>query len=196
MRDAENKAITIVSGLPRSGTSLMMHMLKAGGISLLVDDHRAADEDNPKGYYELDAVRRSRRDVTWVEDASGKAVKVIYRLLKCLPTAHKYRVLYMKRDIDEVIASQERMLVRRNEAQVGEMSHDQLSQALEGEWQQAWDWMQHQPNFTSLVVDYNHMIREPLPVVERIRQFLDDEFDMDLATKVIDSSLYRQRRNS
>ena len=100
------EAITVVSGLPRSGTSMMMGMLEAGGMELLTDGIRTADQDNPKGYYEYERVKQIEHDQAWLVDARGKAVKMIAALLRHLPPEHDYRIVFMRRDVGEVLASQ------------------------------------------------------------------------------------------
>src|SRR5262249_30630691 len=102
--------IIIVSGLPRSGTSLMMQMLDGGGVPVLTDNIRAADTDNPRGYYEFEPVKATKRDATWLPAARGKAVKMVSQLLYHLPPGETYRVLFLERDLEEVLASQEKML--------------------------------------------------------------------------------------
>jgi len=104
------KTVIVVSGLPRSGTSMMMQMLDAGGVEVLTDNLRLPDEDNPKGYYEYEAVKATAEDPSWLDDAGGRAVKMVYRLLYDLPADRRYRVVFMKRDLEEVIKSQEVML--------------------------------------------------------------------------------------
>src|SRR6516162_10352886 len=106
----DNSIITIVSGLPRSGTSMMMRMLEAGGMPILSDNIRRADADNPNGYYEFEPVKHLSQDSSWLRDAYGKAVKMVYRLLYELPLEHKYKVLMINRRIEEVVASQDAML--------------------------------------------------------------------------------------
>ena len=108
--------ITIVSGLPRSGTSMMMRMLSEGGLEILYDEARPADQDNPLGYYEYEAAKRLRSEKGWLDLAIGKAVKVISFLLPELPTTHSYQILFMRRHLKEVLASQQRMLEHRGEA--------------------------------------------------------------------------------
>ena len=107
--------IVVVSGLPRSGTSMMMNMLKAGGISLLTDDFRKPDEENPKGYYEFKRVKQLKEDASWLEKAEGKAVKVISYLLEHLPEEYDYGIIFMERKIEEVLASQRKMIEQRGE---------------------------------------------------------------------------------
>src|SRR5437868_1127771 len=106
--------LTIVSGLPRSGTSMMMRMLEAGGMPVLTDKVRSADEDNPNGYFEFEAVKRTKQDASWLDDSGGRAVKMVYRLLYDLPVNRNYRVLFMRRNLKEVLASQREMLRRKD----------------------------------------------------------------------------------
>ena len=107
----ENEII-IVSGLPRSGTSLMMQMLDNGGIEVVTDNVRTADTDNPRGYYEFEQVKKIKEDVSWLPGTRGKAFKMVSQLLYELPASEKYRVIFMERDLDEMIRSQEKMLAR------------------------------------------------------------------------------------
>src|SRR2546428_1479705 len=109
----EQQFITIVSGLPRSGTSMMMRMLDAGGLPVLVDNIRKADDDNPYGYYEFEPVKRLSSDSSWLREARGKAFKMVYALLYELPKDYDYRVIVMQRKMDEIIASQRAMLCRQ-----------------------------------------------------------------------------------
>src|SRR5579872_1312474 len=109
----ERDFVTIVSGLPRSGTSMMLRMLAAGGLPILTDGVRTPDEDNPHGYLEWEGVKSLARDASWVASARGKGVKVIYYWLRDLPRDCRYRVIFMRRDLDEVLASQAAMLERR-----------------------------------------------------------------------------------
>src|SRR5262245_15575927 len=104
--------IIVVSGLPRSGTSLMMQMLDNGGIEVVTDNVRAADTDNPRGYYELEKVKRVKQDASWLPQARGKAFKMVSQLLYDLPASERYLVVFMERDFDEMLLSQEKMLQR------------------------------------------------------------------------------------
>src|SRR5947208_15012411 len=106
-------SITIVTGLPRSGTSVMMQMLSAGGLPPLTDGLRQPDEDNPRGYFEFEPVKQIRRDTAWLQLAVGKAVKMVHLLLPELPLDqnHRYRVIMMRRDLSDVLASQNKMLM-------------------------------------------------------------------------------------
>ena len=113
--DLNGKVITVVSGLPRSGTSMMMKMLDAGGMEILSDEVRKADEDNPKGYYEFEKVKELEKDASWMGQAAGKAVKIISALLMHLPEEYSYRIIFMRRKMEEILKSQEQMLIRRDE---------------------------------------------------------------------------------
>src|ERR1700730_19121643 len=104
--------VIIVSDLPRSGTSLMMQMLENGGVEVVTDNIRTADTDNPKGYYEFEKVKKIKEDASWLPATRGKAFKMVSQLLYDLPVGEKYRIIFMERDLDEVLASQEKMLER------------------------------------------------------------------------------------
>src|SRR6185369_5935200 len=112
----QTEPVIIVSGLPRSGTSMMMSMLVAGGIKAMTDSIRTADEDNPKGYFELEKVKELEKDHLWLSDAAGKAIKIISALLKHLPREYPYKTIFMRREMKEILASQRQMLIRRGEA--------------------------------------------------------------------------------
>ena len=184
--------ITVVSGLPRSGTSMMMKMLAAGGMTPLTDRQRLADEDNPQGYYEFERVKRlPQGDTAWLADAQGKAVKIIAALLPSLPSDYEYRILIMQRDMGEILRSQKKMLEHRGAGQT--VSDEQLSRLFEKNLQQVDAWIRNQPRILRLDVNYNGLLRNPIPDIARIRLFLDFEPDADKMIGVIDPGLYRQR---
>jgi Sulfotransferase domain len=185
--------ITIVSGLPRSGTSMMMQMVAAGGLVPLTDEVREADDDNPRGYYEFEPVKKLKQDASWVDDAGGKVVKMVYRLLYDLPPHRSYRVIFMNRDLDEVIASQEVMLARQGKS-VGGMEPARLREVYRKQLQDAMDWLAAQPNFAVLYVDYQDAVRDPERVIQALNGFLDGSLDVDAMRRVPDRSLHRQRR--
>lgn len=184
--------VTIVSGLPRSGTSMMMRMLEQGGMGVVVDNLRVADADNPNGYYEFEPVKKTREDASWVERATGKAVKMVYRLLYDLPAEYRYRVLFMRRDLDEVLASQRTML-DRNQSGDDAVSDEQMAALFKSQLAKFEKWIAEQPNFSVLDVNYNDLLREPAPVVESVNRFLGDSLDTNAMLGVIDPSLYRNR---
>jgi hypothetical protein len=184
--------VTVVSGLPRSGTSMMMKMLEAGGLAVVTDGLRTADEDNPRGYYEFERVKQlPKGDIGWVPDAHGKAVKVISALLEHLPPGHEYRVIFMRRRMEEVLASQREMLKRRNAAEATDDAT--MAAHFERHVKRVEGWLASQPNVRCLYVDYSEMMARPAPEVERIRRFLGGELDAAAMATVVDGGLYRQR---
>ncbi len=190
--EAPAKPVVIVSGLPRSGTSMMMKMLEAGGMELIIDGIRTADEDNPKGYYEFERVKQlDKGDTAWVAQAQGKAVKVISALLEHLPPEYEYKVLFMNRKMPEVLASQRKMLERRGEK--SEISDEKLAELLRKHVQQVKLWLARQPNFAMLDLDYNAMLADPEPWAEKVNAFLGGGLDVRAMVEVVDPNLYRNR---
>ena len=184
--------ITVVSGLPRSGTSMMMKMLEAGGMRLLTDDLRAADEDNPKGYYEFERVKQLGHDQSWLEDAKGKAVKIISDLLRYLPQDCTYRVIFLERRMEEILASQKQMLIRRGEPSDA-VSDETMTRISLKHLRQVQVWLREQPNLNVLYVSYNEILERPIEQTRRINQFLDGSLNPDRMASVVDPALYRQR---
>lgn len=185
--------VTIVSGLPRSGTSMMMGMLEAGGIDPVTDEKRQADEDNPKGYYEFERVKRlDKGDVAWVPQARGQAVKVISALLRHLPEDEVYKVLFMRRHLDEVLASQKRMLERRGE-DPEQASDEELAKLFEQHIQHVRAWSEKHPNVDLLEVSYNEILEAPQAALEEVAAFLEGRVEVEAMVGVLDPELYRQR---
>lgn len=184
--------ITVVSGLPRSGTSLMMQMLRAGGIAPLQDDLRAADDSNPRGYFEFDPVKRLRADNTWLGNARGHAVKIIHLLLRELPlgAGMQYRVVFMQRPLDEVLASQRVMLERQGKKAVAD---EMLTRAFTSQLEQVERWLAEQPAFSVLRVDHHALFENPAPVCLEIDKFLGGGLDLEAMQQAVDPALYRQR---
>jgi hypothetical protein len=186
--------ITVVSGLPRSGTSMMMQILDAGGLPIVTDHTRTADDDNPKGYYELERVKALKEgDTAWVKDAPGKAVKVISFLLENLPPGYEYRVLFMQREVSEVLASQRQMLVRRGEptdAVDDQTMADLFHKHLVG----VEAWLAAQPNMYTLYVPYAALLKNPAVHIDAVIDFLELPLDRAAMLAVPDRSLYRQRK--
>jgi len=187
-----NNYVTIVSGLPRSGTSMMMKMLETGGLPVIIDNIRKADDDNPNGYYEFEAVKQTREDAGWLTTAAGKVVKMVYRLLYDLPSSHSYRVVFMRRDLNEVLASQQVML-ERNGKDLG-ISDEQMAAMFRSQLRQFEQWIKTQPNFQILEVSYNELLADPLPQIDRINTFLDGTLDAAAMAEVVNPSLYRNRK--
>lgn len=184
--------VTLVSGLPRSGTSLMMQMLEAGGMPILSDQSRKPDENNPRGYLELEAVKHTATDARWVEDAPGHAVKVIHALLPSLPGTQEYLVIFMKRRLDEIVESQDAML-RRMDRSGTTLGSEALRSAYAREYERIGAWLGDQPNFKVLEVSYNGLIAEPRTVIDAVIEFVGFDLDITAMMNSIDPGLYRQR---
>ena len=191
---ANQQVITIVSGLPRSGTSMMMKMVEAGGLPVLTDNIREADTDNPKGYYEFERVKKvNKGDQEWLEDAQGKVVKIISELLKYLPSKYQYRVIFINRKMEEILASHKKMLENRGvpddgvgDEEIGKLFHIHLKKVDE--------WLKAQPNFSVLYVDYNEMLANPTPYIKEINRFLGNTLDEEKMSYAVDRNLYRNRK--
>ncbi len=185
--------VVVVSGLPRSGTSMMMKMLEAGGLPLLTDNIRTPDEDNPRGYYEFERVKQlPKGDVAWVAEAVGRAVKVISALLEHLPATYHYKVIFMNRNLQEVLASQRKMLERRGE-DPNRFDEEEMARLFTKHLRQVKRWLSTQPHMDVLEVDYNRMLREPEPYVREVNRFLGGWMDERAMVEVVDPTLYRNR---
>jgi hypothetical protein len=185
--------IVVVSGLPRSGTSMLMKMLEAGGLKIVQDGVRTADEDNPRGYYELERIKDLARepDKAWLREARGKAIKVISYLLKDLPGDHNYNVLFIRREMSEVLASQNKMLERRGETTT--LGDEQMAELFETDLWRAGYLLKRAPQFEVLELDYRDVLDKPKAAAERINAFLDRKLDVDAMSGVVDKQLYRNR---
>ncbi len=189
----KQKPVIVVSGLPRSGTSMMMRMLEAGGVELIIDGIREANVDNPKGYYEFERVKKlPEGDVTWLKEAPGKAVKIISALLQHLPPKYTYRVLFMRRNMEEILASQRKMLLRRGE-DPDRIDDAEMAAMFEKHLAKTYAWLDAQPHIAYLNVDYNRMLAEPEALIERVDAFLGGRLETGPMAAVIDPALYRQR---
>lgn len=186
--------VTVVSGLPRSGTSMMMKMLEAGGLLPITDKIRAADEDNPKGYYEFERVKKlDKGDTTWVADAQGKSVKVISALLKYLPADYHYKVIFMRRRTEEILASQKQMLIRREEP-TDRVSDEELTEYFAKHLKAVEMWLHNQPNVEVLYISYNGVLANPMDPALEVNRFLGDRLNAQAMAAVVDPNLYRQKK--
>lgn len=184
--------ITIVSGLPRSGTSLMMQMLVAGGVPALSDGERRADTDNPRGYLEWERIKQLPRDPACIAEGEGKVVKVISRLLLALPAGHEYRIIFMQRPLPEVLASQDQMLRRRGTYKQG-TDPAAISAAFEKHLREVYAWLEGKSYVQVLGVQYHDVLRQPRDIGQLLMQFLATSLDVDAMTQQVDASLYRNR---
>jgi len=185
--------VVVVSGLPRSGTSMMMKMLEAGGLPLLTDNIRTPDEDNPRGYYEFERVKQlPKGDVAWLADAVGRAVKVISALLEHLPPTYQYKIIFMNRNLQEVLASQRKMLARRGEDPES-FDAEEMARLFTKHLRQIKRWLATQPHMEVLEVNYNQMLQDPEPYVREVNRFLGGWMDERAMMEVVDPALYRNR---
>jgi len=202
-----SRTITVVSGLPRSGTSMMMQMLEAAGLELATDGHRAANSDNPLGYFELEAVKRLREDSSFLKSVIGRVVKVVTPLIPFLPPEYDYRVISMERDLDEILASQRVMLDRRGSGEIHDIDDETLARAYRRQLEKVNLWMAGQSNVRVCAVSHRLALGSPSEVGLRVTAFLEEtgafepmqgrsEAHALVATRmaaVVDSDLYRQR---
>jgi hypothetical protein len=188
-----DQAIIIVSGLPRSGTSLMMQMLENGGVAVVTDRIRFADPDNPRGYYEFEQVKTIKRDASWLPAMRGRAFKMVSQLLYDLPPSETYRIVFMERDLEETLLSQEKMLTR-----LGRIAapREQMKRALTLHLERLHEWLSLQGNMEVLFVRYNDLVEQPREQTERVGEFIGGNLDVGAMVKTVDLSLYRNRKAS
>jgi hypothetical protein len=189
----EHSYITIVTGLPRSGTSMMMQLLHAGGMPVATDELRLPDEDNPKGYFELEAVKQlpASTSFEWLEDLRGKAVKMIFLLLYHLPAYLPYKVIMLHRDMGEVLMSQRTMLAHKGKPPSTSDTH--LAEIYCRELRNFESWLQRRQEIPALHLNYRELLHEPLAHMEKIESFLRRNLDTTQMKNAIDVSLYRCR---
>lgn len=184
--------ITVVSGLPRSGTSMLMQMLKAGGMDILTDNQRKEDDNNPHGYLEYEKVKSLITDKSWLGDAADKAVKIVVPLLMQLPDAYQYKIIFMHRNMDELLRSQQKMLghhraVRENAYPV------MLAEAFKKQLEKTDVWLKAHPNADVLHINYADVIKDPLTQAQAVCAFLDEELDLEKMATAVDATLYRTK---
>ncbi len=186
--------VIVVSGLPRSGTSMVMSMLEAADLPILTDHVRAADEDNPRGYFELEKVKdlADADDKSWLKDARGMAVKVISHLLKELPDENFYRVIFSRRDLQEIVSSQNLMLKRQAEA--NPVDDAKAIELFRKHLVNVRLLVRHRPNLEMLELGYTQSLDDPQSAAERINRFLDGKLNTKAMAAVVDRRLYRNRK--
>jgi hypothetical protein len=184
--------VTVVSGLPRSGTSLMMQMLHAGGLPVLSDGLRTADDNNQRGYFEYEPVKRLRSDRSWLPQARGQAVKIIHLLLRdlLLDGSLHYRIVFMQRPIEEVLASQRAMLLREGKAGADAAV---LKKAFEGQLAQLDVWLAAQAQVSVLRVPYHRVVSDAHAVAADVNAFLGLDLDTAAMARAVEPALHRQR---
>jgi len=191
----QDQAIIVVSGLPRSGTSMMMSALQAGGLPLLTDELRQADLNNPKGYFVYEAVKKLAKGETgWLLSAQGKAVKVISALLCYLPGDYNYKVIFMERDLDEILTSQKRMLERSKTEETKPIGDAQLREEYQEHLTTIKSWLESQDWIILLTISYNQVLQDPVAAFEKVDAFLDSRLDVEAMVRIVDPGLYREQK--
>lgn len=184
--------ITVVSGLPRSGTSMMMKMIEAGGMEVVTDDIRKPDKDNPKGYYEFEKVKQIKRDASWLPGTMNKAFKMVSMLLLELPPGWWYKVVFMRRNMDEILASQRKMLARKGLE--SSTPDDRTMRDLYKKHLDSIDeWLKRQSHIDTLYLNYNEVLETPFKKAKQLSRFLLNRLDVDKMAGIVDRSLYRNR---
>ena len=191
MKAEKHEIITVVSGLPRSGTSMMMQMLHAGGLTCLTDELREADISNPKGYFEFEKVKGLRADNSWLPEAKGKVIKIISHLLSCLPPELNYKIIFMERDLGEVLASQRKMLANQGRGEEN-LSDERLGQIFAQQLHQVKQMLADR-QISTLFLGYKDVLEDPVEVSTQLQAFLGNNLDQQAMRDVVDHNLYRQR---
>ena len=191
LKTENHEIITVVSGLPRSGTSMMMQMLRAGGLTCLTDELREADISNPKGYFEFEKVKGLRADNSWLPEAKGKVIKIISHLLSCLPPELNYKTIFMERDLGEVLASQRKMLANQGRGEEN-LSDERLGQIFAQQLRQVRKMLADR-HISTLFLGYKDVLEDPVEISTQLRAFLGNNLDQQAMRDVVDHNLYRHR---
>lgn len=189
----DDDAIIIVSGLPRCGTSMMMQMLEAGGIPIVTDHIRKSDEDNLRGYYEFEKVKEIKKNSGWLDQCFGKVFKMVSALLYDLPKNRKYKIIFMKRNFEEMIASQNVMLKRKGIKDDG-ISDEVMAKKFESHLSKIEAWLEKQNFIDILYINYNNVLQNPFKNAQRVNMFLENRLNIDNMVGVVEKSLYRQKK--
>ncbi len=194
---AQGEAVVIVSGLPRSGTSMLMRMLEAGGMAIMTDELREADVDNPKGYFEYERVKdlEKETDKSYVREGRGKVLKVISFLIKDLPDDNDYRVVFMRRDLSEVLASQNKMIDRLGTEDTSAQD-EAMKEAYRNDIVRTRLMCKKRPNFELIEVHYKETVEKPAATASKLNAFLTGRLDETAMREAVDASLYRNRSGS
>ncbi len=191
---SQGESIAVVSGLPRSGTSMLMKMLEAGGLEIMTDSERTADIDNPKGYFEYERIKdlEKETDKSYVRESRGKALKVISFLIKDLPDDNDYRVIFMRRDLEEVLASQNKMIQRLG-TEDSAAQEEAMKEAYRNDIVRTRLLCKNRPNFELIEVHYKSAVEAPADAASRVNAFLGGGLDEEAMRAAVDGSLYRNR---
>lgn len=189
------RSIKVVTGLPRSGTSLMMKMLEAGGLGVVQDGIRGADEGNPGGYYECERVKKlDKGDTDWLCSAQGKVVKIVSALLKYIPEGYEYDLIFMRRDMEEILTSQRKLLLHRGKDSE-KMDFAVMAGVSERHLKDVLAWLDRRRGVRRIEVEYGELLSDAAPVIAGINAFLGGGLEEKKMIDVIDVNLYRNRRS-
>ncbi len=197
--DLENRVngeLVVVSGVPRSGTSMMMQMLEAGGLEIFTDQERTADDSNPKGYYEHEVVKNLAKNKKWIPQAKNKAVKIIAQLLRHLPMNFRYKVIFMERDIYEIVQSQQSMLTRNGKNIKKDTLPIALLEAYKKTIEDVKIWKENKPNIEMLIIGYQETIQNPFLTAMKVYDFLGKNLEPEKMAAIVDNKLYREKTNA
>jgi hypothetical protein len=196
-RKQQGEPIVVVSGLPRSGTSMLMNMLDAGGMEIMTDSERTADVDNPKGYFEYERVKdlEQETDKSYIREGRGKVLKVISFLIKDLPDDNDYRVVFMRRNLDEVLASQNKMIQRLG-TEDSAAAEEAMKEAYRNDIVRTRLLCKNRPNFELIEINYRNTIEDPASTAHSVNAFVGGHLDETAMREAVDSSLYRNRSKS
>lgn len=183
--------ITIVSGLPRSGTSLMMQMLAAGGLPILTDQQRKPDIHNPRGYCEWEAAKLLPKQPKRIDEAEGKAVKVISELLFSVPRGRDYKLIFMERPLSEVLTSQDKMLQHSGSTEL--VDDALLTQAFREHMGHVVSWLELRKEIPLCRVGFRKLLGDPSGCAQTICDFLELNLNVEAMARAVDMSLYRNR---
>jgi hypothetical protein len=193
-RRRAGEPLVIVSGLPRSGTSMMMRMLEAGGLPIMTDGARSADVDNPKGYFEHERIKDLERetDKSYLRAGRGKALKVISFLIPHLPDENDYRVVFMRRDLDEVLSSQDKMIQRLGTTDAA-ADREAMKEAYRNDIVRTRLLCRKRQNMEMIEIQYKATVEDPAKTARRVNEFLGGRLDEAAMRRAVDESLYRNR---
>jgi hypothetical protein len=191
---ADSLPLVVVTGLPRSGTSLVMALLAAGGHTIVTDNIRSPDADNPRGYYEYEPVKALKRESAWLHRHRGEAVKIISTLLPFVPYEIPLKVILIERDIGEILASQSAMLARAGKAPVANRSI--LESAFQKQIVAVREFLKNRPQTQSLILQHQEVIRDSAAAITKLHAFLPGLRNRDAMMQVVESGLYRQRSHA
>ena len=191
------RPVVLVSGLPRSGTSMLMQMLERGGMPIVTDRIREPNEDNPKGYHELERVKELDKtsDKSWLKNHRGQVIKTISFLLQDLPLNLNYKVLFMRRNLDEVLRSQNKML-ERNGTGDSLVADDKMRTNYEHHLRKVYYRLDRSPHFKVLYLDYAAVVENPRREAERINEFLGGALNVEAMAGAVEADLYRNRQST